>query len=83
MTSPTDNILTAVGRQLSDHYLPTVQEPLPSELRDLVVQLVALETRARGSSARTSAASQFVTIPQAPDLGYTDPSSGRWPFRRM
>jgi hypothetical protein len=82
MTSPTDDILTAVGRQLSDHYLPTVQEPLPSELRDLVVRLVAFETCERGSSARTSAAMQFATTQLAPDAGWADPSTGRWLFRR-
>ena len=44
--------LTAIGRQLSAAYLPTVREPLPSELKDLVAQLVAFETRRQGSSAR-------------------------------
>jgi hypothetical protein len=51
MTSLRDNVLTAIGRQLSNAYLPTIQEPLPSELKDLVAQLVALEMRAREDRA--------------------------------
>jgi len=43
MTLPIDDTLTAIGRQLSAAYLPTVQEPLPRELTDLVLQLVASE----------------------------------------
>ena len=52
MRALTKQALTAIGRQLSVAYLPTLQEPLPSVLKDLVAQLVALETRRRGSSAR-------------------------------
>ena len=47
MTTPTDDTLTAIGRQLSITYLPTVLEPLPTELNDLVAQLVAFEMRKR------------------------------------
>ena len=47
MTAPTDDTLTAIGRQLSITYLPTVLEPLPRELNDLVAQLVAFEMRKR------------------------------------
>jgi hypothetical protein len=52
MRALTKDTLTAIGRQLSAAYLPTVREPLPSELKELVTQLVALEMRRRGSSAR-------------------------------
>ena len=45
MTALTNDTLTAIGRELSVVYLPTVREPLPSELKDLVAQLVALEVR--------------------------------------
>src|SRR5438093_7533448 len=45
MTTPMDDTLTAIGRQLSVAYLPTVLEPLPRELNDLVAQLVAFEMR--------------------------------------
>ena len=47
MTAPTDDTLTAIGRQLSITYLPTILEPLPRELNDLVAQLVAFEMRKR------------------------------------
>jgi hypothetical protein len=77
MTSLRDNILIPVGCQLADVCSPIIQEPLPSELKDLGVQLVALEMRARESSASTSAALQFVTTQLAPDAGWADPSSGR------
>jgi hypothetical protein len=43
MRALTGDTLAAIGRQLSVAYLPTVREPLPSELRDLVLQLVAFE----------------------------------------
>jgi hypothetical protein len=69
MTSLRDDILAPVGRELSDHYLPTVQGPLPSELRDLVVRLVAFESCERASSARTSAASA---------VRYDTAGTGRW-----
>jgi hypothetical protein len=47
MTTPMDDTLTAIGRQLSVAYLPTVLEQLPRELNDLVAQLVAFEMRKR------------------------------------
>ncbi len=48
MTTPMDDTLTVIGRQLSVTYLPTVLEPLPRELNDMVAQLVAFEmTQAR------------------------------------
>lgn len=43
MTVPMDDALSAIGRELSVAYPPTVREPLPRELEDLVVQLVAFE----------------------------------------
>jgi hypothetical protein len=69
MTTPMDHTLAAIGRQLSVGYLPTVREPLPRELEDLVVQLVAFGMRERGSSARPAE--------PAPDPRSTDPSIGR------
>jgi hypothetical protein len=60
MTTPMDSTLSAIGRQLSVAYFPTVQEPLPKELNDLVAQLVAFEMRKRDSSARPSETLQFV-----------------------
>jgi len=77
MTAPMDDTLTAIGRQLSIAYLPTVQEPLPRELKDLLAQLVAFELRKRESSARPSETLQFVMAQLAPDPSSTDPSNGR------
>jgi len=77
MTPPMDDTLTAIGHQLSAAYLPTVQEPLPREFKDLVLQLVAFEMRKRGSSARPPEGLQFVMAQLAPDLSSTDPSMGR------
>jgi hypothetical protein len=72
-----DHTLAAIGRQLSVAYLPTVREPLPRELEDLVVQLVAFEMRERGSNARPAQALQCVMAELAPDPCSTDPSIGR------
>ena len=60
MRALTNNTLTAIGRELSVAYLPTVREPLPSELKDLVAQLVAFEMGRRESSARFAEAQQPV-----------------------
>ena len=77
MSTRMDDTLAAVGRELSVAYLPTVREPLPRELEDLVVQLVAFETRERGSSARPAAALQCVVAQPVLDPRSTDPSIGR------
>ena len=77
MTKPMDDTLTAIGRQLSVAYLPTVLEPLPRELNDLVAQLVAFEMRKRESSARPSETLQLVMAQLAPDPSPTDPSIER------
>ena len=74
MTTPMDATLTAIGRQLSVAYLPTVLEPLPRELNELVAQLVAFEMRKRESIASPL---QFVMAQLEPDLSSTDPSIGR------
>jgi hypothetical protein len=44
---------TAVGRQLHGDFLPAVRKPLPSEFKDLVAQLVALDAGMRGSTERS------------------------------
>jgi hypothetical protein len=77
MTTPMDHTLAAIGRQLSVAYLPTVREPLPRELEDLVVQLVAFAMRKRGSSARPADALQCAMAELAPDPRSIDPSTGR------
>jgi hypothetical protein len=62
MRALTKDTLTAIGRELSVAYLPTVREPLPGELKDFVAQLVALEMRWRGASA---------TLAESPKLVWT------------
>lgn len=53
MTKSMHASLAAIGRQLDVDYLPTVAKPLPSELKHLVAQLVALEAGKRGSTERS------------------------------
>jgi hypothetical protein len=77
MAALTHDTLSAIDRQLSVAYLPTVREPLPRQLKDLVVQLVAFEMRKRGSSARPAEALQFVMAQLGPDPRSTDPSVRR------
>ena len=60
MTRSMQASLTAIGRQLHDDYLPTLAKPLPSDLKDLVARLVALEINKRGSSKRAIAVLQSV-----------------------
>ncbi len=83
MTTPMDDALAAIGRQLSVAYLPTVRWPLPRELEDLVVQLVAFEMRERGSSAIPAEALQCVMAQPAPDPRSADPSIERYPYWRI
>jgi hypothetical protein len=77
MTALTHDTLSAIGRQLAVAYLPTVREPLPRELKELVVQLVAYEMRNRASSARPAEALQCAMAQLAPDPRSTDPSNRR------
>jgi hypothetical protein len=74
MTTPVDDRRGAFGRQVSVAYLPTVREPLPRELKDLVVQLVAFEACKRGSSARPMQALQLDMAQPTPDPYSTNPS---------
>ena len=54
MTKSMQASLAAIGRQLDADYLPTVAKPLPSELKHLVAQLVALEAGKRGLTERSA-----------------------------
>jgi hypothetical protein len=45
--------LTEIGRRLHADYLSTLAKPLPSEIKDLVAQLVALEIGKHGSTERS------------------------------
>jgi hypothetical protein len=53
MTMSMHVVLAAIGRQLAADYLPPLSTPLPRELEDLLAQLVAYETRKRGSAERS------------------------------
>lgn len=77
MTAPMDDTRRAFGRQVSVAYLPTVREPLPRELKDLVIQLVAFEVCKRGSSGRPTEALQLDMAQLTPDPHSTDPSVRR------
>jgi hypothetical protein len=77
MSALTVDTLSAIGRQLAVAYLPTVREPLPRELKELVAQLVAFEMRKQGSSARPAEALQSVMGQLAPDPRSTVPSVRR------
>jgi hypothetical protein len=58
MTRSMQASLTAIGRQLNEDYQPTLAKPLPTELKDLVARLIALEINKRGSSRRAIAVLQ-------------------------
>jgi hypothetical protein len=67
MTVSMNTSLTAIGRRLHAAYLPTLAKSLPSELQDLVAQLVALEGGKQGPTERSieslqSAAATAVVI---------------------
>jgi len=74
MTALMDDALSAISRQLSIAYMPTVQEPLPKELKDLLLQLVASEMRQRGWSVAPKEALEFSMAQLAADPCSTDPS---------
>jgi hypothetical protein len=56
MTASIHASLAAIGRGLHADYLPTLEKPLPSELKDLVAQLVAVEIGKRGSTEKSAIA---------------------------
>ena len=53
MTESMHALLTAIGREPHADYLPTLTEPLPRELEDLIAQLVAFEAGKRGPTERS------------------------------
>jgi hypothetical protein len=64
--------LTAIGHHLHADYSATVAKPLPRELRELVAQLVALESGKRRAAERSAQilqsaeVSQFTVAPPQP-----------------
>lgn len=77
MSMPMNDTLIAIGRQLSVAYLPTLAEPLPRELQDLLAQLVAVEMRERGPSAQSAETLQFAIARQATGSALDEPSAER------
>jgi hypothetical protein len=76
MTKSMHASLTAIGRRLHADYLPTLAQPLPGELKDLVAQLVALEFGKRGSTQRPVEVLQSAIAPLGRQQS-TRPSIGR------
>ena len=72
----------APRRQRPFAYRPTMREPLPRELEDLVFQLIAFEMHRRGSGAKPADDSQSVKAPLAPDPLFIDPLARRQPYQR-
>jgi len=66
MTNSIHASLTAIGGQLRAYHLPTVVEPLPGELKELVAQLVAVEFRKQESAERSIEVWQSVIAPAGP-----------------
>jgi hypothetical protein len=52
MNASIDDSPSAIGPQSPLDVLPSLAEPLPRELNNLIAQLIAFETRKRGSNAR-------------------------------
>jgi hypothetical protein len=77
MTKSMRASLTAIGRRLHTDYLPTLAQPLPGELKDLVAQLVALEFGKRGSTQRSVEVLQSVIVPLGPRSQSAKQSIGR------
>ena len=82
MSALTKDTLTAVGRELSASYSPIVRELLPSELKDLVAQLVAFEMGRRGSSTSLPQNLEPVWIEPVSDSSSAVPSLSQWSLSR-
>lgn len=84
MTKSMHTSLTAIARQLQADYLPTLDEPLPGELKGLVAQLVALEIGKRGSTERSIEVLQLRRLgrwfvdPYRPELHYMRGPGPKW-----
>ena len=65
-------IQSKVGRLLLAHYSSMVEEAVPSELRSLVVQLLAIEARKHHSTARAIEVLQLAGAPIGRNSNGTD-----------
>jgi hypothetical protein len=66
-------IQNKIGRLLHGHYSSMAEEPVPSELRSLVVQLLAVEARKHHSTARAIEVLQLAAAP----IGRNSNGTGR------
>ena len=65
-------IQSKVGRLLHAHYSSMVEEAVPSELRSLVVHLLAIEARKHHSTARAIEVLQLAAAPIGRNSNGTD-----------
>jgi len=72
MNASIDDSPSAIGPQSPLDVLPSLAEPLPRELNNLIAQLVAFETRKRGSNARPLDVLKSVMAQMAPHPRSTD-----------
>ena len=72
MNASIDDSPSAIGPQSPLDVLPSLAEPLPRELNDPIAQLIAFETRKRGSNARPLDVLQSVMAQMAPHPRWTD-----------
>jgi anti-sigma factor NepR-like protein len=59
-------IRSKIGRLLHAHYSSILEEPVPDELRSLVVQLSAIEARKHHSTERGTEVLQLAAVPIGP-----------------
>ena len=65
-------IESKIGRLLHAHYSSMVEEAVPSELRSLVAQLLAIEARKHHSTARAIEVLQLAAVPIGRNSNGTD-----------
>ena len=83
MNASIDDSPSAIGPQSPLDVLPSWAEPLPRELNNLIAQLIAFETRKRGSNARPLDVLQPVMAQMAPQPQSTDYSIERRPSQMV
>ena len=72
MNASIDDSPSAIGPQSPLDVLPSLAEPLPRELNNLIAQLIAFETRKRGIERRPLDVLQSVMAQMAPHPRSTD-----------
>jgi hypothetical protein len=72
MNASIDDSPSTIGPQSPLDVFSSLAEPLPQELNNLIAQLIAFETRKRGSNARPLDVLQSVMAQMAPHPRSTD-----------